>query len=246
MCVVAFLLSCELFVSLRCGVCHKYQNSLYNYNKNRLQPLSPPHVSLRLFLCIEYPDYLPDMACMHMVLFPNALEGNISYVANGWCKYLKWFETETKVFIGDSDDGNEWEVLIMFRKLNFLSYRRWQKQWLARIILYGASPLKSTTTHSWSFISAFLYRHDHHYTLITNLTNRTLRDIILLFDFCTASGQLKILFTQYYCILWSLFPVLNCLYMVPSRFCDRYLMQFDLSLPCDTFSFSLLLLEHIG
>ena len=103
-----------------------------------------------------------------------------------------------------------------------------------------------TKTHSWSFISAFLYRHDHHSTSITNLTNRTLRDIILLFDFCAASGQLKILFTQYYCILWSLFPVLNCLYMVPSRFCDRYLMQFDLSLPCNTFSFSLLLLEHIG
>jgi len=82
MCVVAFLLLCELFVSLRCGVRHEYQNSLYNYNKNRLQPLSPPHVSLRLFLRIEYPDYLPDMACMHTVLFPNALEGNISYVAN--------------------------------------------------------------------------------------------------------------------------------------------------------------------
>ena len=138
---------------------------------------SPFRLLTRLFLRIEYPDYLPDMACMHTILFLNALEGNISYVANGWCEYLKWLETETRVFIGDSDDGNEWEVLITFRKLDFLSYRRWQKQWLARMILYGASPPKSTTTftktHSWSFISAFLYRHDHHSTSITNLTNRT-------------------------------------------------------------------------
>jgi len=36
--------------------------------------------------------------------------------------------------------------LIAFRKLNFWGYQRWQKQWLARIILYGDSPPKSTTT----------------------------------------------------------------------------------------------------
>jgi len=64
--------------------------------------------------------------------------------------------------------------------------------------------------------------------------------------FCVASHQLEIPFTRYRCILCSLFPVLNCLYMIPSRFCDCYLMQFDLSLPCDTSSFSLLSLEHIG
>jgi len=62
-------------MSLRCGVRYEYQNSLYNYKKNQLQPLLPSHMSLHLFLHIEYPDYLPDIACMHVVLFPNALEG---------------------------------------------------------------------------------------------------------------------------------------------------------------------------
>ena len=85
----------------------------------------PFRLLTRLFLHIEYPDYLPDMACMYTVLFPNALEGNISYVGNGWCEYLEWFETETRVFIGDSGDGIEWEVLITFRKPDFLGYRRW-------------------------------------------------------------------------------------------------------------------------
>ena len=128
---------------------------------------SPFRLLTRLFLRIEYPDYLPDMACMHTVLFLNALEGNISYVANGWCEYLKWLETETRVFIGDSDDGNEWEVLITFRKLDFLNYRRWQKQWLARMILYGASlrPLPRPTL-------GHLFRHS--YIVMTIILRRSL------------------------------------------------------------------------
>ena len=107
-----------------------------------------------------------------------------------------------------------------------------------------------TKTHSWSFISAFLYRHDHHSTSITKPYKQDIArqdtSLRLCKYFCAASSQLEIPFTRYRCILWSLFPVLNCLYMVPSRFCDRYLMQLDLSLPCDTSSFSLLSLEHIG
>ena len=51
-----------------------------------------------------------------------------------------------------------------------------------------------TETHSWSFISAFLYRHGHHSTSITNLTNRTLRDIILLFDFVSTFVLLQVNF----------------------------------------------------
>jgi len=40
------------------------------------KPAPPPFRLLtRLFLRIEYPDYLPDMDCMYTVLFPNALEG---------------------------------------------------------------------------------------------------------------------------------------------------------------------------
>ena len=35
----------------------------------------PFRLLTRFFLRIEYLDYLPDMACMHTVLFPNALEG---------------------------------------------------------------------------------------------------------------------------------------------------------------------------
>ena len=52
----------------------------------------------------------------------------------------------------------------------------------------------SVKTHSWSFISAFLYRHGHHSTSITNLTNRTLRDIILLFDFVSTFVLLQVNF----------------------------------------------------
>jgi len=105
-----------------------------------------------------------------------------------------------------------------------------------------------TKTHSWLFISAFLYCYDHHSMLITNLTNRTLWDKILLFDFVLLCCFTSIRNSAYMVLLYSMFPVpvLNCLYMVPSRFCNCYLMQFYLSLPCDTSSFSLLLLEHIG
>jgi len=49
-------------------------------------------------------------------------------------------------------------------------------------------------THSCSFLLAFLYRYDHHSMSITILTNKTLRDNVLLFDLvssilCAASGQ---------------------------------------------------------
>ena len=49
-----------------------------------------------------------------------------------------------------------------------------------------------TKTHSWSFSSAFLYRHDHHPTSITNLTSRKLRDKILLFDFVSTFVLLQV------------------------------------------------------
>jgi len=35
-------------------------------------------------------------------------------------------------------------------------------------------------------------------------------------------------------------------YLVASRVCDRYPFKVDLLLPCDTSSFSLLSLEHVG
>jgi len=59
-----------LLISLSCCGRHEYQNPLHSYKENR--PLSPPPTSL---LPIEYPDYLPDMACRLTVLFPNALKG---------------------------------------------------------------------------------------------------------------------------------------------------------------------------
>ena len=70
-------------------------------------------------------------------------------------------------------------------------YQRWQKQWLAKMILHEASPPRNllrpwpsfTKTHSWSSSLAFSYRRDHHSTSITNLTNKKLRDKIFLFDF---------------------------------------------------------------
>jgi len=64
-----------------------------------------------------------------------------------------------------------------------------------------------TKTHSWSFISAFLYRHDHHSTSITNLTNRTLRDKILLFDFVLLCCFTSIRNSVYTVPLYSMFPV---------------------------------------
>ena len=42
--------------------------------------------------------------------------------------------------------------------------------------------------------------------------------------FCAASGQLEIPFCTV--PLYSMIPVLDCYYIVPSRFCDRYLMEF--------------------
>jgi len=36
---------------------------------------APFRLLTRLFLCIEYLDYLPNIAYMYMVLFPNVLEG---------------------------------------------------------------------------------------------------------------------------------------------------------------------------
>jgi len=124
MCVVAFLLSCEfefiwlVFMSLRCGVvCVTSIRILFTTTrKTGSSPFSPPHASLPSY-------WVPGLFAWYRLHaygpLSQRIRRNISYVANGWCEYPKWFETETRVFIGDSDDGNEWEVLITFRKPDF-------------------------------------------------------------------------------------------------------------------------------
>ena len=66
--------------------------------------------------------------------------------------YLKWFQTETRVFIGDSDDEIEFERQnegvergVLIGKFDF-GLPKMAKQWLARMILHEASPPKSNTT----------------------------------------------------------------------------------------------------
>jgi len=75
MCVAAFLLSSlsDLCLCLSGVVC--VTSIRIRFTTTRKTGSSPFRLLTRLFLRIEYPDYLPDIACMHAVLFPNALEG---------------------------------------------------------------------------------------------------------------------------------------------------------------------------
>ena len=95
----------------------------------------------------------PAMACRPIVLFsfPTHQKENIPYVTNSWCEYLKGPKTETRVVIGDSDDGNSypterksWERGWLCLRSLTLGCRRRQRQWLARMISYEVFLPKST------------------------------------------------------------------------------------------------------
>ena len=111
MCVVAFLLSSlsDLCLCLSGVVCvTSIRIRFTTTRKTGSSPFSPPHAFLPSY-------WVPGLFAWYGLHaygpLSQRIRRNISYVANGWCKYLKWFETETRVFIGDSDDGNEWDWL---------------------------------------------------------------------------------------------------------------------------------------
>ena len=157
----------------------------------QLQPAPVPFRLLtRLSLRIEYPDYLPDMACIHTVLFPNALEGislmwptDDASISNGlrrkqgFLLVIAMMEMNERCWsrLGSStfwatEDGKS------------SGWQGWYSMELPPRNLLRSWP-SFTKTHSWSFSLAFSYRHDHHSTSITNLTNKKSRDKIFLFDF---------------------------------------------------------------
>jgi len=78
--------------------------------------------------------------------------------------YLKWFQTETRVFIGDSDDEIEFERQnegvergVLIRKFDF-GLPKMAKQWLARMML---PPPKSTTTLAQLYEDPLLIMHSY-------------------------------------------------------------------------------------
>jgi len=163
-------------------------------------------------------------------------KGNVLHVTNGWCEYLRGFKTETRAFIGDSDDQNEfptgggsWE-----RNIDLGSSTPPK---MAKAVAGKGATMKRflrnllrpwpgfTKTHFWSFILAFLYRYDHHSMSITILTNKISWDKILfhlLFDLVSW------ILLCYMVPVYSMISVLDCSYLVLSRFCDLCPLRFDL------------------
>jgi len=148
-----------------------------------------------------------------------------------------------------------------------LGCRRKQRQWLARVILYEVFSPKSFTTfvpvpsfllHFWRPTLAHLFWHSrvvvtifyvNHYPHKWDIARQHTYPPFLrsckfnTFVLFLVNQQSRFAWPRG--VLWSLSPVPDRPYLVPFRFCNRYSSKFDLLLPCDTFSFSLLSLDHI-
>jgi len=186
------------------------------------------------------------------VLFPNAPKGKYPLctkegstvdvsISNGLRRSVR----ETGVVIGDSDDKSKfqrwgeraekekcWSHLDRLQASEKGKCSSWQgwycMQRFPRNLLWPCSCTQLFLSHFWS-------RYDHHSMSITILTTRILRDNILvplslrpckLNTFVLLLVNQQLYLARQCCILWSLFPVPECPYLIPPSFNDSYPWNF--------------------
>ena len=142
-----------LFISLSCCGRHEYQDPFYNHKTQWKL------TSFILSTCIIRLTWLADLPSS----FPMHQKENIPFMTNSWCEYLKGPKMETRVVIGDSNDGDEfpterkgWERGLLCLRSSTQGYRRRQRQWLARVILYEVFPPESTMILAWLYENPLL------------------------------------------------------------------------------------------